>query len=253
MTPPAQAVRNLRPALIAIDGPAASGKSTVGFAVAEQSGFLFFDTGAMYRAVTWAALDRGFDVADLDAVGELASAIRIDVRPPAADENDGRHCTVLVDGEDVTWQIRAPGVDRAVSTVSANGAVRIALTAQQRRIGLTTETGEEAGEAEWAGVVMVGRDIGTVVMPDAPLKIYLDASAEARAQRRCLEQQAQGKAVEYSQVLEAILRRDQLDSERALSPLRVAADAVVIDTSALSPQQVVEQIFAAAESRLHLN
>ncbi len=230
--------RRLRPSVITIDGPAASGKSTVGYALAEALDYLFLDTGVMYRAVTWAALQREIDVEDGETVGELAADLPLDVLPPAKGEGDGRQCTVLVGSEDVTAAIRSPQIDRNVSAVSAHASVRAALTAHQRRIGF--RYGE--GNADKAGVVMVGRDIGTVVMPDAPLKVYLDATAEERARRRCKELEERGRPVDYARVLEDINRRDEIDSSRALSPLRVAADAVVIDTTALTPQEVVERI-----------
>ncbi len=232
--------RRLKPALIAIDGPAASGKSTVGFALAELLGYLFFDTGVMYRAVTWAALQQQQDVSDGDALGALAQDLPLDILPPAAGETDGRQCTVLVGSEDVTFAIRSPQIDRNVSAVSAHGAVREALMAHQRRIGLRYG----GGGGDKAGIVMVGRDIGTVVMPEAPLKVYLDATAEERAHRRCKELAARGRPVDFARVLEEINRRDGIDSSRALSPLRVAGDAVTVDTTELSPQQVVERILA---------
>ncbi len=230
--------RQLRPSVIAIDGPAASGKSTVGYSLAEALDYLFFDTGVMYRAVTWAALQRNLDVDDGETVGALAEELPLDVLPPASDERDGRQCTVLVGSEDVTRAIRSPQVDRNVSAVSAHAAVREALTAHQRRIGLRYGS----GVADKCGVVMVGRDIGTVVMPDAPLKVYLDATAEERARRRYKELQERGRPVDFVRVLEDINRRDRIDSSRALSPLRVAADAVAVDTTKLNPQEVVERI-----------
>ncbi len=230
--------RRLRPAVITIDGPAASGKSTVGYALAQALDYLFLDTGVMYRAVTWAALRRSLDVEDGETVGALAAELPLDVLPPADDTGDGRQCTVLVGSEDVTTAIRSPQIDRNVSAVSAHATVRQALTAHQRRIGV--RFGE--GHADKAGVVMVGRDIGTVVMPDAPLKVFLDATAEERARRRYEELQERGRAVDYAQVLDDINRRDQIDSNRALSPLAVAADAIVVDTTELTPQEVVERI-----------
>ena len=228
----------LFPAIVAIDGPAASGKSTVGFELARRFSFLFFDTGVMYRAVTWAVLNRGVDVDEPEAIGCLAETVPIEVEPPLADIPDGRQCTVLVDGQDVTWQIRSPIVDQNVSAVAANARVRQALSIQQRRIG--RRYGE--GHAELPGIVMVGRDIGTVVVPDAPLKIYMDATAEERARRRYEELLTLGKAVDFNQILDDIIARDRKDSERALSPLRVADDAVVIDTTNLSPEQVLARI-----------
>ena len=213
-----------KPNIIAIDGPAASGKSTLGQRLAGALGYLFFDTGVMYRAVTWAALQRGIDVYDEPAVTALANATRIDVRPPS--KSDGRSCDVLADGADITWETRFPLVDANVPLVSAYSGVRKALAAQQRRVGLRGR------------VVMVGRDIGTVVLPEADLKIYLDASAEQRAQRRYAEILQRGGQASYEEVLAGVRMRDEIDSTRAFSPLRVAEDAVVIDSDQLSADQV---------------
>lgn len=220
-----------RPALsgvIAIDGPAASGKSTVGEAVANRLGYLYFDTGAMYRAVTWLALERGVPVDDEARVTALVEGAEIDVLP--AVQNDGRQYTVLVDGQDVTWAIREPAVAGNVSQVSAYPGVRAALVAQQRRL------------ASRGRIVMVGRDIGTVVLPDAPLKVYLDASAEERAQRRWREEQARGGQRSYADVLAEVCRRDQIDSTRQVAPLRSASDAVIVDSTEMTIEQVVEWV-----------
>ena len=229
----------MKPSTIAIDGPAASGKSTIGAALAQHLGYLYFDTGVMYRAATWAALDRGIDIDDEVAVTRMAEALRIDVRPPS--QQDGRQYDVLCDGVDVTWAIRSPQVDVNVSPVSAYPGVRSALTAQQRRIGLQGK------------VVMVGRDIGTVVLPEAQLKIYLDASPEERARRRYREVQvraAQGNPVQsYAEILEAMKRRDAIDSSRAAAPLKPAPDAITIDSTNVSVEaviQMVEQLIASA-------
>lgn len=217
-----------RPSTIAIDGPAASGKSTIGALLAERLGYVYLDTGAMYRAVTWAALDRGVDVDDEDAVTRLAHSLRIEITRTRLD--DGRQYSVSVDGTDVTWELRSPEVDKHVSPVSAYGGVRQALTEQQRRI------------ASQSGVVMVGRDIGTVVLPDADLKIYLDASPEVRARRRHLELLARGESANYQNILREMQRRDRIDSNRDVAPLRAAHDAVVIDTDNLSVAQVLEAV-----------
>ncbi|MBX3001902.1 MAG: (d)CMP kinase [Caldilineaceae bacterium] len=226
------------PRIIAIDGPAASGKSTVGFAVAQRINYLYFDTGAMYRAVTWAAMARGLDLADLDAIGTLAESLVIDISAPQPDTSDGRQTTVLVDGQDVTWAIRSPDVDRSVSVVAANPRVRVALTRHQRRISERFS----AGISEAVGLVMVGRDIGTVVLPDAPIKIYLDASAEERARRRYEELRRRGKEVPYAAVLADMRRRDDIDTHRAVAPLRAAADAHILDTTGFTIEEIVEQI-----------
>jgi cytidylate kinase len=219
-----------RPSTIAIDGPAASGKSTIGGILAEKLGYLYFDTGVMYRAVTWAAISRGIPVKDEAGVSALAECLRIDVIHPTVD--DGRQYTVLADGQDVTWEIRRPEVNGGVSPVSAYPGVRAALTVQQRRIG------------RLGCIVMVGRDIGTVVLPEADLKIYLDATVEERAERRYREEVARGEATEFDLVLASVRRRDEIDSGRALAPLRAAEDAVVIDTTNLDVDQVVERVLA---------
>ena len=223
-----------KPSTIAIDGTAASGKSTIGRLLAERLGYLYLDTGAMYRAVTWVALQRGLDIADEEAVTALAEAVEIEVVPPTA--NDERQYTVYADGEDVTWQIRRPEVDANVSPVSAYPGVRRALTAQQRRIG------------HRGRVVMVGRDIGTVVMPNADLKIYLDATVEERARRRYREILARGESADYGEVLAAMRRRDKLDSEREVAPLRPAKDAVIIDTTDLTVEEVLARVMELVEA-----
>jgi len=217
----------VKPKTIAIDGPAASGKSTVAERLAQRLGHLYFDTGVMYRAVTWAALERHTAIEDKAAVTVLAEELHIDVTDPTVD--DGRQYTVLVDGVDVTWEIRTPQVDANVSTVSAYPGVREALVAQQRRV------------AAEGPVVMVGRDIGTVVLPEAPLKIYLDASVEERARRRWRELHERGSEAGYEAVLKAMRRRDEIDSNRDVSPLRAAQDAVVVDTTDLNIEEVVTE------------
>jgi cytidylate kinase len=218
----------LRPSTIAIDGPAASGKSTIGELLAQDLDYLYFDTGVMYRAVTWAALERGIPIGDEAAVTALAERLRIDVGPPTVD--DERQYTVLADGTDVTWAIRTPEVDANVSVVSAYPGVRRALVVQQRRV------------ATEGPVVMVGRDIGTVVLPDADLKLYLDAGVEERARRRWLEVQAWGQEADYEAVLAAMRRRDGIDSGRAIAPLRVAEDAFVVDTTELGVEEVLAEV-----------
>ena len=218
------------PSIIAIDGPAASGKSTLGRRLADSLGYLFFDTGVMYRAVTWGALQHSLDIADEKAVTTLAETAQIDVRPPSQD--DGRACDVLLEGTDITWQTRRPDVEANVSPVSAYRGVRQALASQQRRIGLRGK------------VVMVGRDIGTVVLPEADLKIYLDASAEERAVRRYKEIIQRGDQADYEQILEGVRKRDEIDSTRAFSPLRAADDAVIIDSDKLDADEVFLKVEA---------
>jgi len=219
-----------KPRTIAIDGPASAGKSTLGERLAEALGYLYFDTGVMYRAVTWEALRRGIAIGDEAAVTALADTIVIDVTRPSV--SDGRQYDVWVDGQDVTWDIRRPEVDAEVSPVSAYAGVRRALTAQQRAIGLRGE------------VVMVGRDIGTVVLPEADLKIYLDASAEERARRRLAEMRARGSDVTYEAVLEVIRKRDRIDSGRAVAPLRPAEDAIYLCNEHMSVEEEVRYILS---------
>ena len=216
------------PETIAIDGPAGSGKSTIGERLAQELGYLYFDTGVMYRAVTLAALERLSSAGDEEAVSKLANEVKIDVEPPS--RADGRVYDVILDGKDVTWAIRSPQVEAKVSEVSAYPGVRKAMTEQQRRIGLRGR------------VVMVGRDIGTVVLPDAGLKIYLDASVEERAIRRHRENLQRGKPSVYETVLEGIQHRDQIDSTRAAAPLRMADDAVRVVTDGLSVEEVMIKV-----------
>jgi cytidylate kinase len=219
------------PSIIAIDGPAASGKSTIGLRLANTLDYLFFDTGVMYRAVTWLALERGIDIDDEAAVTRLAEEAQIDVAP--ASQSDGRTCDVSVNGQDITWEIRSPRVDgQNVSIVAAYRGVRTALTGQQRRIG------------QRGRVVMVGRDIGTVVLPDADLKIYLDASAEERARRRYDEIIARGEQADYAEILKKVRERDRIDSTRDVAPLKVAEDAIVVNSDKLNAEQVFEQVLA---------
>ena len=215
------------PKTITIDGPAGSGKSTLGALLAKELGYLYFDTGVMYRAVALAALCAGLEFSDEGAIGHLAEEIRIDVAPPSVD--DGRDYDVLLDGKDVTWEIRSDAVNTYVSPVSAYAAVRTAMTEQQRRI------------AQENKVVMVGRDIGTVVVPDAGLKIYLDASAEVRAQRRMEEMLARGEEADYGAVLYSIQNRDRLDSGREIAPLKAAEDAVIIQSDKLGIDEVLKK------------
>jgi cytidylate kinase len=212
--------------IIAIDGPAASGKSTLGHKLAQALGYLYFDTGVMYRAITWLALRRGLEINDEAAITALAEQTQIDVHPPSI--QDGRAYDVIVDGQDITWEIRRPEVDGNVSPVSAFPGVRKALSAQQRRIG------------ERGNVVMVGRDIGTVILPKADLKIYLDASAEERARRRYVELRHRGEPADYADILRAMRKRDQIDSNRKVAPLRPAKDARILYSDGLDANQVLE-------------
>ena len=215
--------------IIAIDGPAASGKSTLAFRLARALGYLYFDTGLMYRAVTWLALNRKAEIGDEAAVTRLAEDVAIDVTAPSL--SDGRPCDVVVEGQDITWEIRKPEVEAHVSVVAAYAGVRKALTLQQRRIGLRGR------------VVMVGRDIGTVVLPDADLKIYLDASAEERARRRTHEILGRGGQADYKTILANVVERDRIDSTRELAPLKPAGDAVILDSDQLDADTVFEKAY----------
>lgn len=216
--------------LIAIDGPAASGKSTLAEILAQKLGYFYFDTGVMYRAATLMALEKLGNVDDEKLVSNLAGEIRIDVQNPSI--NDGRRMDVLVDGRDVTWEIRTPMVDRNVSKVSAYKDVRTALTDQQRRIGSRGD------------IVMVGRDIGTVVFPDASKKIYLDASPEERAKRRFKETHCRDGNTTNEEILASIRRRDEIDSSRIVAPLRIAEDAFIINSDKKTIDQVVDEAMA---------
>lgn len=219
--------------MVAIDGPAGAGKSTIARAVAERAGYTYIDTGAMYRAVALRAMREGLGVdADADAIGELAGRLRFEFR----DVDGGQH--LLVDGEDVERAIRTPEVGNLSSPVSAIPQVREHLVAAQRRM------------AERRPVVMEGRDIGTVVFPDALLKVFLTASAEERARRRYLQRIEQGEQADYEQILADQRARDRRDSTRAVAPLRRADDAVEIDSDPLTIEQVVDRVMELLEDRL---
>ncbi len=224
-----------RPKQIAIDGPAGSGKSTVGEQLAQRLGYLYIDTGAMYRAVAWLALKLGIDINDGPALEQLAQNAEIVISQPHIE--DGRQYTVRVRGQDATWDIRDASVTRAVSTVSAHPEVRAILIAQQRAMT----------KAQEHGVVMVGRDIGADVLPDAELKIYLTASPEERARRRHAELverlgQHNPALPSLQEVLQDIQRRDEIDRDN----MQPARDAFLIATDHLS----VPQVLALIHSRL---
>ena len=220
-----------RSRVIAIDGPVGAGKSTVARALAQRLGYRYVDTGAMYRAVAWQATHRGIDLNDRAAVAEVARAIQVEFVPGAGGQR------VVAQGTDVTEAIRSPRMSEGASIVSAYPEVREALVALQRRMG------------EGGGVVMEGRDIGTVVFPNAEVKIYLDASLDNRARRRHEELRAKGEAITFEGVREALRERDHRDSTRAHSPLRAAPDAVVIDSTTLTVAQVVDEIMRQLPAR----
>lgn len=217
------------PQTIAIDGPAASGKTTLGRMLAEHLGYLFLDTGCMYRAVTLAALQQPVDVMDETAVTQLAQQITIEIYP-VGEKQDGRFYTVFLNGKDVTWDIRSPDVDANVSQISQYAGVRQEMVKRQRAFG------------QDGRIVMVGRDIGTVVLPDAPLKFYITASPAERAKRRKLERSKRGHHDELEAILADVIRRDEIDSSRQHSPLRPAADAIIIDTTGKAPLAILQEL-----------
>ena len=217
--------------VVAIDGPAGAGKSTIAKLAAEKLGYAYIDTDAMYRSVAWKFLQTGREF-DEAYISELANTMIIEFKPEAKVNR------VFVDGTEVTEAIRTPEVTAIVSRVAAIGAVREAMVEQQRRMG------------EIGGVLMDGRDIGTVVFPHAQLKIFLTASVEERARRRYKEMVEKGQQVELAQLQEDIAARDKQDSERAISPLRQAEDALLLDTSDMSIAQVTDKILQLVQERV---
>jgi cytidylate kinase len=221
--------------VVALDGPGSSGKSSVGAAAAREVGYRFCDTGLLYRAVTWLAEARGVSVDDAEGLVSLVDDVQL------AEDGIGRLERVRVDGIDHTADVRSPAVEAAVSAVSAVPEVRTALLARQREL------------AADGGIVMAGRDIGTVVLPDADLKIYLDASVEERAHRRAEQRDLDPTGPEGIAILESLRRRDRLDTSRAVAPLRVAPDARVISTDGNTFEQTVDAVVGAirdAQERL---
>ncbi len=220
--------------VIAIDGPGAAGKSTVARELAHRLGAILFDTGALYRTVTLAAIRTGIAGSDGECLADLARKLDIRIRPPSV--ADGRQVDVLLGDEDVTWAIRTREIDAAVSEVSAHSGVRKNLLTTQRHI------------ADGARIVMVGRDIGTVVIPAAGLKIFLVASTEERARRRLAELHGRGVDAQFEQVLSDLEARDAYDSSREVAPLAAAPDAVVVDTDGRSVDDIVNEIEQRARS-----
>jgi cytidylate kinase len=217
--------------IIAIDGPVGSGKSTVARQLGALMGYVYVDTGAMYRALALKAIRRGAALEDAAALEELTRGTRIDLRA-----QDGTQ-QVFLDGEDVTAAIRSPECSQASSKVAVVAGVRKVLVAEQRRAG------------EQGGVVMEGRDIGSVVFPDADLKIFLTASPEVRAERRWREHQQKGDAATLERTLEEIHERDRRDRERATSPLVRAKDAVVVDSTAMDAEEVARLVMMLAKEQ----
>ena len=221
----------MRPAIIAIDGPSGAGKGTIARTLAQELGYRHIDTGAMYRAVGWKAVQEGVPFEDEARVAALADRVRIEVEGGC----------VRIDGEDITRAIRTPDIDKAATSVARLPKVREVLVARQRQLG------------ERGGVVMEGRDIGTVVFPNADLKIYLDASAEERARRRAHDPAHTGGQAGHAAVAAAIEARDKSDSTRTASPLTVAPDAVRVDTTGMSIDQVVARVLSLARERLEVD
>jgi cytidylate kinase len=220
--------------VVALDGPGSSGKSSVGSAAARSLGYRFCDTGLLYRAVTWLAEDRGVSIDDAEGLVGLVDEVEL------AHDGDGRLDRVLVDGVDHTADVRSPAVESAVSAVSAVPEVRAALLQRQRDL------------ARAGGIVMAGRDIGTVVLPDADLKLYLDASVDERARRRADELGLAPGSPAADAVLESLRRRDRLDATRAVAPLRVAPDARILTTDGNAFEETVASVVGAirdAEAR----
>jgi len=221
---------NLR--LITIDGPVAVGKSSVGLLLAEKLGFLFFDTGVIYRTFTWKALNAGLSPSETDALIQLARSITFRFVP-----GRGARLTALIDGQDVSKLMMSQLVERNVALIAKIPLVRERMVAEQRRV---------AGETK---LVMAGRDIGTVVLPWADLKVFLTASVEERARRRHKELAERGVEIEYATVLAELKKRDHNDTTREVSPLKPAPDAISIDTDGLSQEEVVDKIFELAVNR----
>ncbi len=219
--------------IVTIDGPAASGKSTAARLLAQRLGVSYLDTGAMYRAVTWAAMDRGIPLDHEASLADLARELRIDLEP----RPEG--IRVLVNGRDVSAEVRANEVSRNARHAASNGLVRAHLVASQQRIG-----------RQWGSLVTEGRDQGTVVFPAAEVKFYLDAADDVRAERRRQELAAKGQDVPLEEILQDLQRRDASDRNRQVGPLRVPDDAEVIDTSGLTIEEMVELLAELVASRM---
>ncbi len=219
----------MKPRLIAIDGPVAVGKSSVGRLLAKKLDYIFFDTGMIYRAFTGKVLKLGISPEDENRLCHLASTTKFDFVP----SQKGR-LSILVDGDDVSSELLHPEIEKQVPAISKVAGVRQAMVSEQRRV------------AQRGKVIMAGRDIGTVVLPWTELKIFLVASAKERANRRCKELLEQGEKVNYNTVLAELKRRDEIDTHRLISPLKPAADAIIIDTEKLSLERVVNKIYSLA-------
>lgn len=225
-----------QPFHIAIDGPVAAGKGTVSKLTAERLGFLYIDTGAMYRMTALLAIRQQIDFSDEPKLAAAIHKSHMDMHNPTEEEKDGRLTTVLLEGEDVSWKIRTEDVSNGASQVARHKTVREQLVAKQQAIAATQD------------VVMEGRDITYRVLPQAQLKIYLTASDTVRAKRRHLQLQTRGEDVSFETVLQDLTERDTRDSERSVDPLQIVPDAWVLDTSELDIEKVVEQIVARVAS-----
>lgn len=219
-----------KPSTIAIDGPAACGKTTVGRLLAKKLGYRFVDTGAMYRALTWEALRLDVDIEDEGALGKLAARTNIELPP---DGDDG----IMVNGRYINSELRSPEVDFGVSPVAKVAGVRKVLVRNQRLM------------ASGGNIVMVGRDIGTNVLLDADLKVYLDVSIEEQARRRYTEMVEQGEKADYEDILASLIRRDRIDSRRSVNPLRKADDAYVVNTDIMDANGVLDEILKLVDGR----
>ena len=218
---------------IAVDGPAGSGKTSVGKMVADRLDYKFLDTGLMYRVATWIALEAQANLNDQTSIVSVVESTSIDVG-----SNSEGQSTISVRGIDLTDQLHTVEIDKSVSTVSAIPRIRGIMVAEQKKL---------AGNG---GIVMVGRDIGTVVVPDSPIKIYLTASAATRAQRRFEDFEASGELVDFNEILESIEHRDKIDSSRADSPLRPADDADVIETDDMNLEEVVARVMELVAEKI---
>jgi len=222
----------MKPIQIAIDGPAAAGKSTIAKIVAEKLGYVYIDTGAMYRAITMKALAEGINMASNEEAGKLLAETEIDLQP----SEDGQ--LVFLDKNNVTEAIRSQNVTKAVSEMAAHELVRMRMVELQQQL------------AEGRGVVMDGRDIGTHVLPDAALKVFMSATVEERARRRFVENQKRDIVTSLEELQAEIAKRDKMDSEREVAPLRQADDAIYLDTTSLTIEQAAQEILKLAEERL---
>ncbi len=216
----------MKPLVVAIDGPAGAGKSSIAKMVAQQLGYLYIDTGAMYRAVTYKVLENNISPEDENEVGKMLSRVHLEMKP------DGAGFRVFMEGDDVTDQIRSKKVNDSVSAIATLPTVRTFLVEQQREM------------ARIGGVILDGRDIASVVLPNADVKIYLTASVEARAKRRWLEEDAKGSGMTMDQVKENVIHRDYTDMNRVTSPLVCVPEAHVVDSSNLSIEETVREIMA---------